>query len=420
MNASEQRIKHHLEQLAQFTATPGQGTTRMSYSQQDKQARDYLKTEMQKIGLQVREDAIGNIIGHLAGSETNLPPVMIGSHFDSVPNGGAFDGPAGIVMALEVATRFQQQNLKPRYPIEVVALVEEEGASFGNGLLASRAMAGKVSTFDLENMFDDQGISAAQRMNDAGFNANNVASVIRKPGDLKAFIELHIEQGPILEQAGEDVGLVDVIVGISQLTVTIQGKAGHAGTTPMTHRADALLAASKVIQHIPQFALNAGEATVATVGKLHVLPNGANVIPNKVIFTVDVRSKNETKLLLVLEQIKTAVKSLDDDGITTTVEQPLYVKPTELNSTIHQLLQENSQKLGLKSRTMVSGAGHDAMIFAGFTDVGLVFVPSRNGLSHHPDEWTDYAQIEKGVDVIVETIKQLTEAESYFINKITE
>lgn len=411
MKTSEQRIQHHLEALAQFTATPGQGTTRMSYSPQDKQARDYLKAEMQAIGLQVREDAIGNIIGRLDGSQANLPPVMIGSHFDSVPNGGAFDGPAGVVMGLEVATRFQQQHLKPHYPLEVVALVEEEGASFGNGLLASRAMAGKVSADDLKQMSDDHGVSAAQRMNDAGFNADNVASVIRKPGDVKAFIELHIEQGPVLEQAGEDVGLVDVIVGISQLNVTIKGKAGHAGTTPMTHRADALLAASNVIQHIPQFALDAGEATVATVGKLQLYPNGANVIPDKVLFTVDVRSKNEEKLQRVLEQIKAAVNALEGNGITTSIELPLYVKPVVLNPTIHQLLQSNSQKQGLKSRTMVSGAGHDAMIFAEFTDVGLLFVPSRNGLSHHPDEWTDYAQIEKGVDVIFETVKQLTEAQ---------
>lgn len=409
-SVSEQRIQRHLEQLAQFTATPGQGTTRMSYSAQDKQARDYLKAEMQAIGLQVREDAIGNIYGRLDGAENELPPVMIGSHFDSVPNGGAFDGPAGVVMGLEIATRFHQQQLKPHYPLEIVALVEEEGASFGSGLLASRAIAGKVSADDLKSMLDSQGVSAAERMNAAGFNADEVASVARKPGDIKAFIELHIEQGPVLEQAGEDVGLVDVIVGISQLIITVKGKAGHAGTTPMTHRADALLAATVLIQQIPQFAIEAGEATVATVGKLQVFPNGANVIPDKVVFTVDVRSKNESKLRWVLEQIYSAADSIEGNGIESQVEQPLYVKPTKLNEHIHESLRLNSQTLELSSRTMVSGAGHDAMIFVGITDVGLVFVPSKNGLSHHPDEWTDYDQIQKGIDVIFETVKQLTKA----------
>lgn len=413
MNASEQRIQRHLEQLARFTATPGQGTTRMSYSEQDKQARDYLKAEMQAIGLKVREDAIGNIYGRLDGAEPELPPVMIGSHFDSVPNGGMFDGPAGVVMGLEVATRFHQQKLKPYYPLEVVALVEEEGASFGNGLLASRSIAGKVTPNDLKAMKDSQGVSAAERMAAAGFNADEVGGIARKSGEIKAFIELHIEQGPVLEQAGEDVGLVDVIVGISQLNVTVRGKAGHAGTTPMTHRADALLAATAVIQQVPQFAIEAGEATVATVGKLQVFPNGANVIPDKVVFSVDVRSKNEDKLNWVIDQIYNAVSKINGNGIESEVEQPLYVKPTCLNKEIHGLLQDNAEKLGLKSRTMVSGAGHDAMIFAGITEVGLVFVPSRNGLSHHPDEWTDYDQIEKGIDVIFETVKQITKAANH-------
>lgn len=410
MNANEQRIQRHLEQLAQFTATPGQGTTRMSYSEQDLQARAYLKAQMQAIGLSVREDAIGNIYGRLNGPQPELPPVLIGSHFDSVPNGGAFDGPAGVVMGLEIATLFHEQGLIPHYPLEIVALVEEEGASFGNGLLASRAIAGRVSATDLKNMRDDKGISAAERMAGVGFNADAVDSVVRKPGSIKAFIELHIEQGPVLEQADEDVGLVDVIVGISQLTVTICGRAGHAGTTPMDRRSDALIAATKVIQQIPQFAIDAGEATVATVGKLQVFPNGANVIPDKVIFTVDIRSKNEAKLQQVLAQTRACVESIAGNGILCQVEQPLLVKPTNLNADIHGLLQENSNKLGLKSRSMVSGAGHDAMVFAEITDVGLLFVPSKNGLSHHPDEWTDYDQIQKGIEVIFETVKQLTKA----------
>jgi allantoate deiminase len=410
ISASERRIQRHLEQLAQFTATPGQGTTRMSYSVQDKQARDYLKAEMQAVGLQVREDAIGNIYGRLDGEQSDLPPVMIGSHFDSVPNGGAFDGPAGVVMGLEIATRFHQLGLKPYYPLEIVALVEEEGASFGGGLLASRAIAGLVTPEDLKTMRDSQGISAAERMQAAGFNADKVGEVVRRPGQIKAFIELHIEQGPVLEQAGEDVGLVDVIVGISQLVITVKGKAGHAGTTPMNHRADALLAACQIIQQVPQLAIEAGDATVATVGKLQVYPNGANVIPDKVVFTVDVRSKNEDKLRWVLEQIDSVAAASVGQGIETQVERMLFVKPTQLNKDIFGLLRSNSEELGLASRTMVSGAGHDAMIFAGITDVGLVFVPSKNGLSHHPDEWTDYDQIEKGIDVIFATVKQLTKA----------
>ncbi|GKX52069.1 Zn-dependent hydrolase [Budvicia aquatica] len=410
IHANTDRIQQHIEHIAAFTATPGQGTTRMSYSPQGKQAREYIKAQMQAAGLMVREDAIGNIFGKLAGKDASLPCVMIGSHFDSVPNGGAFDGPAGVVMGLEIATLFHEHKLTPHYPLEIVALVEEEGASFGRGLLASCAIAGKVTLDELNTLCDSQGVSAATRMTEAGFNPEAVNSVIRTPQSIKAFIELHIEQGPVLEQSGTDIGLVDTIVGITQLVVTVTGKAGHAGTTPMDSRQDALVATSKMIAQIGDFARQAGEATVATVGKLQVFPNGANVIPNKVVFTVDIRSKSGDKLNQVIEQTKQCIQQNSVEGIICHIEQPLYVQPTPLNAAIHQKLQKHSDQLGLSSRTMVSGAGHDAMIFAGICDVGLVFVPSRDGLSHHPDEWTDYEQIQKGVDVIFHTVKEITEA----------
>lgn len=410
MTTSTQRIQQHLEQLACFTASPGAGTTRMSYSPQGEQARNYLKAEMQALGLQVHEDAMGNVFGRLAGRRPDLPVILIGSHYDSVPNGGAFDGPAGVVMGLEVLTRFKQQAIMPLYPIEVVALAEEEGASFGRGLLASSAIAGKITFQDLETLKDGEGIPAAQRMREAGFTPEKIASVVRPPESIKAFIELHIEQGPVLEGADEDVGLVDVVVGISQLIVTIEGKAGHAGTTPMDLRHDALVAASQVISRTGDLAREAGEGTVATVGRLQVFPNGANVIPSKVIFTVDIRSKSEQKLKSVIHSIKELIvrQSEKDSHIICQIDQPLYVPPTRLNDSIHGILKEQSDRLGYRSRTMVSGAGHDAMIFAGITDVGLVFVPSRNGLSHHPDEWTDYEQVEKGIDVIFEAVKVLS------------
>lgn len=408
--AKTDRIQRRIEALADFTATPGAGTTRMSYSPQGQQARDYIKEQMREAGLTVREDAIGNIFGRLSGDDDARPVVMIGSHFDSVPHGGAFDGPAGVIMGLEIASLFHENRLTPRYPLEVVALVEEEGASFGRGLMASSAMVGKVNAEELHRLCDAQGVSAAARMAEVGFNADDVASVVIPPSSLKAFIELHIEQGPVLEQTGTDVGLVDVIVGITQMNVVLSGKAGHAGTTPMDRRQDALVAASQMVSRIGDFARQAGEATVATVGKLQVYPNGANVIPHRVSFTVDIRSKSEEKLRQVIAATRACIEEFARDGVTAEIEQPLYVSPTPLNSAILASLQKNSEKLGLSHRTMVSGAGHDAMIFAGVTDVGLVFVPSRDGLSHHPDEWTDYEQLQKGVDVIFQTVIEMTEA----------
>ena len=410
METSISRIQRHLEQLAEYTSTPGQGTTRMSYSEQDKQARTYLKQEMAALGLCVREDAIGNIYGRLEGQQPDLPVVIVGSHFDSVPNGGAFDGPAGIITALDVVARLREENLQPRYPLEVIALVEEEGTSFGRGLMASSVITGLIGSQELHQLKDRQGVSAAQRMAAVGFNADKAHEAVLKPESVKAFLELHIEQGPILEQANEDIGIVDTIVGISQLEIKLQGKAGHAGTTPMNMRADALVCASHIISRIPELAKEASDNTVATVGRLNVMPNGANVIPSEVVFSVDIRSRNDSDLRKVIEQvIELTEQESKKSDITSVIVQPLYVKPTILNTGICELMKKHASEQNLRFRTMVSGAGHDTMIFAGITSTGLIFVPSRNGLSHHPDEWTDYAQIARGVDLMFATVKSLTE-----------
>ncbi len=408
MKTSKGRIQRHLEQIAQFTATPGQGITRLSYSEEDKLTRAYLKQQMQAIGLSVREDAIGNIFGRLEGVRQDLPAVMIGSHFDSVPNGGMFDGTVGVVMGLEVATLFHLQGLTPYYPLEIVALVEEEGTSFSSGLLASRTITGHITTEMLYQLVDNKGISAADKMAQAGFDAHRVAQAIRAPSSIKAFIELHIEQGPILDQSGDDIGIVDVIVGICQLHVTVKGRAGHAGTTPMNMRTDALVTSAILVQKINQLALEGDGECVATVGKFQVFPNGANVIPSKVVFSVDIRAKCNKTLQRLVTQIKQVVIQQADKQIECLITTPFYIEPVQLDPVICDQLQKNSRQLGFSSRIMASGAGHDAMVFAQIAPVGLVFVPSKNGLSHHPDEWTDYHQIQKGIDVIFETVKQLT------------
>lgn len=410
MRANIQRIQDHIETIGRYTATPGEGTTRLSYSEEDRLARAYIKQQMSRYGLAVREDAVGNIYGRLEGTLPGAPAVIVGSHFDSVPNGGSFDGPAGVVTGLEVAALFQEQQLVPAYPLEVIAMIEEEGSRFGGGVLGSRMIAGQVTAAQLAEMKDGNGISAAEAMAMLGFHAEKAADALRTAKDTKAFIELHIEQGPVLENAGEDVGLVDTIVGMTEIRVTIEGKAGHAGTTPMPGRADALAAAVTVIHQLPDLALQEQDDTVLTVGKLSVYPNGANVIPSRVVFTVDIRSKNNQTIQRILKDVHNLVDSVARDGITCDIADLLYMEPVHLSANIHAVLVENSRKLGLKYRDMVSGAGHDAMIFAGFTDVGLVFVPSRGGISHTPAEWTDYEQLQKGIELVFKTIVQLTEA----------
>ncbi len=405
----KERIEQHIEQISQYTATPGKGTTRLTYSQEDLGTRNYIKQKMKESGLQVHEDGFGNIFGKMEGTIEDAPSVMVGSHFDSVPHGGSYDGPAGVVAALEVAALFAKNGLKPKYPLEVVALVEEEGARFGGGLMGSRGMVGLLGEDEFKILKDQNGISTIEAMTDIGLDPSLPKK--RDPKTMKAFLELHIEQGPILEVKKIPIGVVEAIVGLTQLEVTVKGQAGHAGTTPMDRRADALVTACKIISQLPELANEEGEGTVITTGRLNVYPNGANVIPDQVVFSVDIRSGKEENVLNVIEKTKNLIVSFTGNGIETTVEQLLYIQPKELHAEVRSLLKEKSDVLGIPYCSINSGAGHDAMVLSDFTDVGMLFIPSRAGLSHCPEEWSDSEDIAKAVQIFYETAKTLTEAE---------
>jgi allantoate deiminase len=234
---------------------------------------------------------------------------------------------------------------------------------------------------------------------------------IRDSKTLKAFLELHIEQGPILEEQNIPIGVVEAIVGLTQLEVTVTGQAGHAGTTPMDKRSDALVTAARIIGQLPELAIGKGEGTVITTGRLQVFPNGANVIPDKTVFSVDIRSGKEENVLQVIEDVKKLVDSYNGNGIQTSIEQQLYIQPKKMNQDIITLLKEKSGHFNIPSCYINSGAGHDAMVFSDFTDVGMLFIPSKNGLSHCPEEWSDSLHIANAVQILFETAKQLTEAE---------
>jgi allantoate deiminase len=408
VEAKVERLQRDIEALAQFTATPGAGVTRFSFTPEDRAAREYIKGEMARAGLTVREDAAGTVIGRREG-EVPGPVVMVGSHFDSVKHGGPFDGTAGVVAALEIARVFQEHNVKTRYPIEFIAMIEEEGGRFGGGLFGSRAMAGKVSREELLRNKDAQGISTAEAMAAFGFPPENIKAAERRPEDLKAFFELHIEQGPVLEAAGIDVGVVETIVGIVEYEVEIGGRPDHAGTTPMTMRADALVAASRVVQAVERLAREAGGGAVGTVGRLEVAPGAANIVPGRVRFTVDFRAKDGRTLADLVAGLKTALHEACQGELTFTLTEKLSVPPVVLPEAIRALLVREAEARGISTKVMLSGAGHDAMVMAGLTDVGLIFVPSRGGRSHCPEEWTDYAALKKGVDVLLGTILQIAE-----------
>lgn len=409
MKNSQKRIESHIYTLSTFTSTTGKGVTRLTYSKEDLQARNYIKEKMKEYGLHVQEDGFGNIFGKLEGSSNDGASVIIGSHFDSVPNGGAYDGTAGVVAGLEVAALFYENKLKPKYPLEIIAMIEEEGSRFGGGLMGSRGIVGSLSEEDFNNLKDKDGISTIEAMSMIGLDTN--LAKVRNPETLKAFLELHIEQGPILEDKKMPIGVVESIVGLTQLEVTVEGKAGHAGTTPMDRRSDALVAAAKIIAEMPELTIGEGDGTVITTGRLQVYPNGANVIPEKVVFSVDIRSAKEDTLCRVISKTENWIQSFSGNGMEISIEQLLYIEPKELSQNIRSLLKQESSRLEIPYCSINSGAGHDAMIFSDFAEVGMLFVPSKKGLSHCPDEWSDSDHLAKGVQILYEIAKNLTEVE---------
>lgn len=405
-----ENIKKDIKTLSQFNATPSKGLTRFSYTEEHKKVKEYISQEMVKAGLVVYEDAVGNLFGQRNGVDDSLPTVMVGSHFDSVKNGGIFDGTAGVVSGLEIARFLQERNIQTKYPVSIAAIVEEEGGRFGSGLFGSRAIIGKVVREDLDQYKDEKGISIAEAMKDFGLDPENYQQANCWDKKIRVFFELHIEQGPVLENEKKDVGIVDTIVGIAAYEVEIHGRSDHAGTTPMNMRKDALLLASMVVQYVNQLAIEAGEGTVATVGRLEVSPGAVNIVPGKVHFTFETRSRSEQKVQHIISNVEQFIKEKCQNGLEYKLKKILLKKPSPLSKKVVSILENNAKKLNLNYKVMISGAGHDAMFLNEITDVGMVFVPSKNGRSHCPEEWTDFEKIKLGTELLLKTILDISEA----------
>lgn len=405
MKTNLDRIKKDIETLATYTATPSRGVTRLPFTIESQKAKNYIRKQMLEAGLDVRQDGVGTLIGRLEGSDPEGKVVMIGSHIDTVKNGGAFDGAAGVVAALEVARVMKEQRVDNYYSLEVIAMDDEEGVRFERGMLSSRAIAGQLKEEELDRLSDEKGFTLRECMEKYGIKPNIREA---KRNDIKAFVELHIEQGPILEAKNKDIGIVEKIVGIQGLKVIVKGSAGHAGTTPMNMRRDALVAASHIIAEINDIVVEIGDDTVATVGKIHVLPGAPNVIPEVVEFTIDIRSHEEENIKKVKEQLEDLIKRIKlQFNVDIKLIERSYKKPVNLSHKISQLIEEESKKLGFSTYKIPSGAGHDAMIMADITETGMIFVPSKKGISHRPDEWTDFEKLQKGVETLFNVTKAL-------------
>ncbi|MCI8513611.1 MAG: Zn-dependent hydrolase [Lachnospiraceae bacterium] len=404
-----ERIQRDIETLARYSSVEGIGCTRYTYTKEYAQARDYVVSEMKAAGLTVREDAVGTIVGRLEGKNPDAPVLMTGSHLDTVKTGGRFDGIAGVCAALETARVLHEEGFVPECPVEFVAMPEEEGARFGGGLFASRAMCGKLYENELETYKDADGVSMAKAMKAYGLDPSRAGEAERKPGEVGTFLELHIEQGPVLENEKIQVGVVEAIVGLKCMIVTVRGRSDHAGSTPMNMRADAMLASAKAMVAGTQRALDQKDGTVVTFGRLEIKPGAFNIVANETDFYIDCRSRSMESVDAVLEEIEASLKKSAEEnpGLSYHIEEKLRAYPVLMKPSVQELLEKKAEEAGISTRRILSGAGHDAMIMGSLCDVAMVFVPSKDGRSHVPEEWTDYEDLRNGAEVLCRCVREL-------------
>lgn len=418
MMTKTERIQRDLETLAAFTSTPGKGVTRSSYSKEDTMAKEYLLNEMKKLDLQIYEDGVGTIFGRKEGTLENAPVVMFGSHYDSVVNGGAFDGAAGTVAALEVMRVLTEEGFVNDYPLELIVMNAEEGATFGpsTGVTNSRAMVGTLTMDELKTVKNRFGQTKLEAMTEYGLKPD-LESCIRRPGSIKNFVEMHVEQGPVLDREGVDIGLIEYLAGIGRYTLRFYGKTADS-TAPMDTRKDALVAAASFIQEFDARIKALGNHVTGMVGKLDIIPNSNQFVPEYVEGKVEIRTfKKEiiqtTDFNKLIQEILDRVAA--EYGIRCQLEEirrinyPNPTGPSVMNPENVEKMKAICDDLGYSYLVINNGTGHDSMIMTDFCDTNMIYVPSRNGgVSHCPEEWSEYADIKKGADVLLHLIKNLS------------
>jgi allantoate deiminase len=401
-----ERLWFRLYELAEIGRSEGGGVTRLSFTEEERAAKDLVASYMREAGLEVREDVAGNVIGRREGSDPEVPVVLAGSHVDSVPNGGDFDGPLGVLAAVEALQIMEERDLNTQRPIEVVAFTDEEGARFGFGMIGSRATAGILTPEDLDRE-DENGISIAQAMRDCSLDPERIGEAARREGSLHAYVELHIEQGKILENEALPVGVVTGIAGPVWLRLILEGEAGHAGTTPMGLRHDALSAAAAIIGTVEREAARTG-TTVGTVGQLELKPGGINIIPGHVSFSLDLRDidqdvRNEVEVRISDE----AARLCEERGIVLETQTLQRLPPVLCSDLVREAAKEACDALAFEPFELASGAGHDGMHLADLCPIGMVFVRSKDGLSHNPDEYSSREDCAAGAEVLYRTLLKL-------------
>lgn len=403
IKVNQQRIESRIMELSRFGKDANGRGYRVAFTKGDVDARVWFMALMKKAGLEVNIDYAGNIIGKRKGNNPLLKPIAFGSHLDMVPDGGNYDGCVGSIGALEIVEVLNENNIITEHPLEVIIFSNEEGGTIG-----SMAMAGHLTAEGLQQK-SQSGLTMAEGIKAIGGNADSIRYSIRKKGDIKAFLELHIEQGGILEKENLQVGVVEGIVGIVHWEVLVEGFANHAGTTPMNMRQDALLAASKFIIAVNEATNSVKGNQVGTIGKIAAMPGAYNVIPGKVTLGLEIRDLSAQKIeqLFVAIEKRAAIIAKESKTKISFVRQANASKPALTDKALQQLIATSAKTLGFTTRFMQSGAGHDAQEIALIAPVAMIFVPSKAGISHSPKEFTNAVDMANGTNVLLQTIAKL-------------
>ncbi|HEX6172170.1 MAG TPA: Zn-dependent hydrolase [Chitinophagaceae bacterium] len=403
LSVNVQRIESRIFELAKFGRDESGHGYRVAYTKGDIEGRAWFMDLMKKAGLDPTIDAAGNIIGKRKGKNPSLKPIGFGSHIDMVPDGGNYDGTLGSISALEIIEILNENNVVTEHPLEVIIFGNEEGGTIG-----SKAMVGGLTSDGLQQK-SQSGLTMAEGIKAIGGNPDKIQSCIRKKGDFHAWVELHIEQGGILEKEKIQIGVVEGIVGIVHWEVTVEGFANHAGTTPMNMRQDALLAASKFILTVNEVTNGVKGNQVGTVGKIAVTPGAYNVIPGKVVLGLEIRDLSSEKIEMLFSEIEKRAATIAKEFKTTInfLRQPNESKPALTNKALQQTINASAKALGFSTKFMQSGAGHDSQHIASIAPAAMIFIPSAGGISHSPKEFSTATDMANGANVLLQTILKL-------------
>ena len=399
-SADGERLERRIEELSAYGANAEGGVDRVAYSQADIDARRYITGLMASLGLQTRVDAAGNIFGRREGEDERLPPILFGSHIDSVPGGGNYDGQAGVLTALEVIELLNTAGITTRHPLEVSVFSNEEG-----GLVGSLILTGSLQRSALD-IVSHSGLTIRKGIRAIGGDPDNLEAASVTPGEIAAFVELHVEQGGVLDNSDTNIGVVSGIVGIGLWNVTVLGTANHGGTTPMDQREDALVAGARLVLAVNEAATSREGSQVATVGRIAAFPGAENVVPGRVEMSLEIRDLDEEVIEAVFADVEDAADAIAADTGTKIAFAPIAVAmhSAVTDQRIREIIAEAAEGLGLSYRRMPSGAGHDSQDLARIAPTGMIFVPSVDGVSHSPKEFTHSRDLANGADVLARTI----------------